>query len=746
MADGSIVIDTRINNDGINNGIREIETQLNRVGENLQAVGQNMSQYVTLPLLAIGAGALKVASDFDSSQAKIQNSLGVTANEAAGLNDSVKNLWKEGFGESVEDVTGALITVKQNIKGLDDGTIEEVTKQALVLANTFDADVNEVTRAGNNLMTNFGIESEKAFDLMAYGAQNGLDFSKEMFDNLAEYSGLFADMGYSADEYFQLLINGSEAGVYNLDYINDVMKEFQIRVKDGSKGTADAMAQMSESTQAVWESFLEGNGTVKDVSNTVLAELKAMDDQVLANQIGVGLFGTKWEDLESEAMYALGGIGGELDGVAGSMGEMVKVQEETFGQKFQSMLRNLMAALEPLGIVLMDMAEYWMPKISSAVSGLSEWFGNLSPIVQTIVVAFGLFLAALGPLIAFVGLVASGIGTLVGFLAPLFAGLATSTSAVWAFGGVIAALTSPIAIIIGAIGGLIAIIVALYKNNEDFRNNVQKIWQSIKEAFKTALDFIQQTVETVMAAVSKFFGDQLAKIKAFWDENGKAIMSLVEKYFGYVQSNIEMVMGIIKGIFEAVWPIITNVVKIAWETIKLIVGTAIDLVLGIIQTVMKLIQGDWEGAWNTIKATAENIMNNVVNFFKNIDLVQTGKDIIQGLIDGISSMASAVWDKAKEIADSVKNTIADALKIQSPSVVMKNLGKWIPEGLADGMIGNTKAVIAASQQMASAAVSGMASMNNKYDYSRKMDNTIYINSSNPSTGIERTLRRMAFEF
>jgi len=69
------------------------------------------------------------------------------------------------------------------------------------------------------------------------------------------------------------------------------MKEFQIRVKDGSKTTSDAMGQMSESTQKVWKEFLKGNGTVKDVSNAVLKELKSMDNQVTANNIGVGLYG-----------------------------------------------------------------------------------------------------------------------------------------------------------------------------------------------------------------------------------------------------------------------------------------------------------------------------------------------------------------------------------------------------------------------------------------------------------------------
>ncbi|ODS09659.1 hypothetical protein BSHJ18_00008 [Bacillus velezensis] len=41
------------------------------------------------------------------------------------------------------------------------------------------------------------------------------------------------------------------------------MKEFQIRVKDGSDSTSGAMAQLSGSTQKVWNQFLKGKGQLR---------------------------------------------------------------------------------------------------------------------------------------------------------------------------------------------------------------------------------------------------------------------------------------------------------------------------------------------------------------------------------------------------------------------------------------------------------------------------------------------------
>lgn len=157
---------------------------------------------------ALLTGAVTQVAEMSDSLAKLSAQTGTYGADMAELGDVAKNVFKAGHGESFDDVTTALMQVKNHMHNLDDGELERVTGNAMMLANTFDAEVNEVTRAANNLMTNFGMDSEKAFDMMAKGAQNGLNFSNEMFDNLSEYSPLWADMGYSAEQMFGILQNG----------------------------------------------------------------------------------------------------------------------------------------------------------------------------------------------------------------------------------------------------------------------------------------------------------------------------------------------------------------------------------------------------------------------------------------------------------------------------------------------------------------------------------------------------------
>ncbi|MFE7821802.1 transglycosylase SLT domain-containing protein [Priestia megaterium] len=390
-----------------------------------------------------GYGMLKLASDVDSSQKRIQGQLGVTGAEAKKLNGITQSLWKEGFGEDMAEVRQGLIQVRQNIKGLNSGDLKQVTKDSLTLAEVFDADVNEVTRAGSNVMKGFGTSSKEAFDLMAWGAQNGLNFSNEMFDNLSEYAPLYKKMGFSATEYFQLLKKGTDSGVYNLDYINDAMKEFQIRVKDGSKGVAEGFGQLSSKTKQVWSDFNQGKATVKDVHNAVINDLKNMDNQVKANQIGVALYGTKFEDLQADSMYALGNIDGSIKGVKGSM-DKASEANENFARRAKALFREFVSGLAPFGNSLLDIGERLLPKVEASINKVSTAFINLPPAAQDATLAL---LGVTGLTAGFMGL-SGGIG-----------GVSTA----------IALMTNPIGLTVLAIGGLTAGLAAIYTNWYDIK-------------------------------------------------------------------------------------------------------------------------------------------------------------------------------------------------------------------------------------------------------------------------------------
>lgn len=390
---------------------------LQNAGEKANALGDRVNTTLTPAIAGIGIAAGKAAADLDSATANIQNALGLTEKQAEQTAGTMKDVWSSGFGEDMGDVSNAIIQVKQNIRNLDDGELEKVTRNALAMGQTWEADVNEVTRSSYNIMKNFGVSSDEAMNLLAAGAQNGLNFSNELFDNMSEYAPLWAKMGYSASEMFSVLNAGVDEGVYNLDYVNDIMKEFQIRVKDGSKATTEAMASMSTSTQNVWKDFLAGKGTVKDVSDAVLKELSAMEDQTTAAQLGVSLYGTKFEDLETTAVYALGNVEDTFKDVDGTADEVSKNLEETFNYQLKQTLRESAEALQPLGETMLDLAQVALPAVQEGAEFINDTFSGMSDgakkttlAIGAGVIAFGLLAKAVAPVLTVAGALTKKVG------------------------------------------------------------------------------------------------------------------------------------------------------------------------------------------------------------------------------------------------------------------------------------------------------------------------------------------------
>jgi len=642
--------------------VKSFNEQLHEAGEKTKGFGVAMTAGVTAPIGAMGAAAGLAASNFEQASAKIQMALGTTDEKTKELNETAKAVWRDGFGESLEEVTDGLIRVRQNIKGIADGEeLQRVTQSALILAQTFESDVNEVTRAANNLMVNFGIESDKAFDLMAKGAQNGLNFSNEMFDNLSEYSGLFANMGYSVEEYFGILQSGSEAGVYNLDYLNDVMKEFQIRIKDGSDATSTAFADMTAETQKVWDEFYYGKATVKDVASAVITDLQSMEDQTYANQLGVALFGTKWEDLESQAMYAMLGSADAMKDFEGAMQGMADAQEETFGQRWQEMIRTAAVALEPLGLILLELAEKWLPKIISVVESLAKWFSDLSPTMQLVTVAIGGIVAAIGPLLVVIGSIISAISSII----PLFvSGGAVAT----AFGTVMTALSGPIGIVVAAVAALIGIGIALWKN-----------WDEVSAFLTTCWEAIKTTASTVFTSLSEFFVGIWDSIKNVTSTVWTSIKDFFISIWEGIQSIFNTVVGVILNELTKYWSSMGDGIKEVWDGIQQYFGALWDLIKNVFVGALLVILQLLTGQWGEAKKSTEQIWKNIQDALKNV--WEGLKKIFSGALDAVKGYVKTSWESIKNTTSTVFNAVKSAI-----STIWENIKSSVSNAVSSILI------------------------------------------------------------
>ncbi|MFP7447117.1 phage tail tape measure protein [Bacillus infantis] len=685
----------------------EVGESFKNAGEGMKNAGQTMSAAVTLPLVGMGVAALNAASDFDTAADRLQTQLGLTAEQTKELDQVARNLWKNAFGENIQEASDAVAVIYQQLGNLPAEEIEAVAAAAFTLSDAFGVEISESTRAAGQLMSQFGVDSQEAMDMLTVAFQRGGDYSGELLDTITEYSTQFANMGFTAEQMMGLFISGVESGIFSLDKLGDAVKESFLQITDGADNTRGALAELGLDAQQIETDLAAGGEKANAAFMAVMTAIAGVTKEADRNRLAVELMGTPIEDLgpQYQAFFAQATGGMEdFSGAAKAAGDSLY---DNLGSRLTTALRTLQESLMPLGEIILNLVESALPHIQRMADAIT----NLSPAMQNIILIVGAILAALGPLIVVIGTLVSSIGTVISLFTTLSAAFAAGGAASTAFGTVIAALTGPIGIAVTAVTGLIAIFVALYKNNEEFRVKVQAVWESIKQFFKDAMDFIgNKVVKPIMTEMMSFFSDILGKIKGFWDTNGKQITAIAKGFMQIISAEIKEKMGIIKGIFEVIWPIISGVVKIAWGIISATTKSTIDLILGIVQFFLKVFKGDWSGAFQTIKDTTSKIWNNIVTTFKSINLRQIGKDIIQGLINGIGSMGRAITDKVRSLASLVPDGLKDFLGIHSPSRVMRDeVGKWIPLGIAEGMEKNLQSISRASLKMKEASMPEMRS-------------------------------------
>lgn len=273
-------------------------------------------------VLGVAGGSAVAAITSANSEKKALNSLqaqtGLTKDELLKYKSVINDIYKDNFGESQEEIADTLAKIKQVTSETDPSKLKEMAENLYTLQDTFDGfDINETLRGINGLVTNMGLSAEDAFDLIVKGAQNGLNYSGELADNLAEYSQIWGQAGFSAEQTFSILENGTKNGAYNLDKVNDFVKEFTISLSDGR--IEENLGSFSEDTATLFNKWKDGKATAADVFYSVIKDLKNAKTDQEALTTASNVWSSLGEDNALKVITSLGDVNDSYKDVEGSM-------------------------------------------------------------------------------------------------------------------------------------------------------------------------------------------------------------------------------------------------------------------------------------------------------------------------------------------------------------------------------------------------------------------------------------------
>lgn len=712
MSDGKIIIDTEIDNSGLEKGIKNFDGKLGSIASSAVKTFAKVSAAMTTATV----GAIGVLTKLSVEQyAEYEQLVG-----------GVETLFKKSSNKVMEYANNAY-------------------QSAGMSANEY---MNTITGFAASLLQGLGGDTEKAAQIgnmavedMADNA-NKMGTSIEMIQNA--YQG-FAKQNYTmldnlklgfggTKEEMQRLLQEAEkiSGIkYDISNFNDIIEAIHvIQTEMGITGTtakeaASTIEGSLNMTKSAWTNLL--TGMADDNSNF----------DVLVQNL-VNSLGSLAENLLPRVKIAIEGIGELIRTLLPKvLDEIPEIMASLFPESMQEDIKTIFEGIVEAIKTTVNFAMQWIPKITEGFAWFLENSSTIVGGILTISAAIAGFKA--GAIITKVikswqeaqlaltlyGMSAEGVtikqGVMNGVftawetLVALFTGkisLATVATTLWSkaqsvLNTVITA--NPIGLLIAGITALVAGIVYLWNTNDGFREAIINAWNSIKEVgiavWEWLVKFFTEDIPNAwnnlvvfFQGIPDWFGELWTKvtdkfkewgenIKSFFTETIPTLIQQVFDWFNELPYKIGYALGyalasIVQWGVDTWNYLVTNVPIWIENVVTFFSQLPGKIWTWLVETFNKVTT--WgSNIYSKASEVGSNFINNIINWVKQLP----GKfsSWLNDTISKVVSFASDLGQRASQAGQSMVNNIINAVK-NLPSQ-MASIGKNIVEGVWNGITG-----------------------------------------------------------
>lgn len=232
--------------------------------------------------------------------------------------------WWYDYNQGIKEAT----KLTKQFTDYSGNQLKEYRSEVQALADYYGKDFKETLLAINTLTQQFGIENEKAQKIITDGFVAGADANDDYYASIREYSAQFKEAGLSADEFVAIIAQTNQMGIFS-DKGIDTIKEANIRLREMTTSTADALDGIGISSKRVKEELMKGEKTTFQIMQEVSARLNELPES--SQKVGAAIadiFGNMGEDAGLKYIRTLKDISTDLDVVKNKTGELGKAEEE----------------------------------------------------------------------------------------------------------------------------------------------------------------------------------------------------------------------------------------------------------------------------------------------------------------------------------------------------------------------------------------------------------------------------------
>ena len=667
----------------------EYAEKAGKVGQAVQTAGQHMMK-VTTAIGGVAAASVTVAANFEQQMSKVQAISGATAEETDKLTESARQ-WGRDTKYSATEAGEAFEYMA--LAGWKTDDMLEGIGGILNLAAASAMDLGTASDIVTDYLTAFGLSAKDAgkfADEMAYAMSHSNTTTEALGEAYKNCAATAASMGYSVEETTAVLMTMANAGVKGGE-AGTALNAIMTRLATDTKGCATELSKYgvevydAQGNMNSLSSILTG---VRGVWNNLTDEQQANLAKTIAGTNQFSALQTIMSGLSDEAIasgMSFSDYSEALQNCDGTASDMAAtMQDNLLGR-----LTQLKSKLEDVGITIGNSLMPFMEKAVAKIGELADKFASLSPQQQETILKIAGVVAALGPLLTITGKaitvsgqISKGVGKVVGKLAEMGTTAGGATGGMSVLKGALTAITSPVGIAIAAIAGITAVVVTLWKTNEDFRNKITEIWNRIKSVFT---EFGQHITDKLNSLGFDFenFGEV---VKAIWEGFCNVLAPIIEGVFNNIAIFIETTLNVITGVFDffvslftgdwqGCWGAVKSIFESVWNGLKEYIGNILNTIKGVADAFLGLFGTSWDEVWNSIKTTFENIWNGIVSFFSGIldGIVNTVTTVWTAISTTISDVLTGIWNTFSNIFTTIRDfvsTVFETIKNVITVVIM----------------------------------------------------------------------------
>ncbi len=658
--------------------LKEFERSTGAMGKKLTSMGSSLTKGLTLPLVAGGAAAVKLASDFEHSMGLIEGVVGVSKKQIEKFSDVILT---EGpkWGKSPQELADALYFVTSS--GFAGAGALDILEKSAKASTAGLGEVSTITDLVTSAINAYGkknLDAAQTTDILA----KAIDLGKLEADEFAGVMGrvlpVASAMGVGFDEVSSAMSAMSMSGTDAAEGATQLRGIFAALLKPTVQAN-DQLKDMGLSAEGLRDQ-LEKKGllSVLDTLTTKFDGNEAATAKVFGNVRALtGVMNMMGANVDTTRS-----IFDQMKDSTGAMNAAFEVVSETTKVKFDDAISQLKASLIQVGLVMLPAISSALVSISHIMNEASKGWAGLDESAQHfILMALGV-VAAVGPVLLILGKIALLVSALANPVGLVVTGIVLLIAAFTGLGikskglqGFLTSLMEPFTSgkFTTAIHGLMTAFVAFGKA---ILPALQQVGAAVMGALGPALDSIAKVIAEKFIPAFEAILPIMAPIVAFLLHIfGSALV-------GVIKGAGDVIVGlvtVISGVFSLIAALVHGDWSAAWEAIKDIVSGAVQAVWGAIQVWLnvgilglfkqggKLLLASWKGAWDLIKGAAEGALAGargliekglsaigtaIVNAVKGFVTKWTGlgTDLVSGARSMWSSVASAV---SKGIGDVV---------------------------------------------------------------------------------------------